>query len=390
MQVYKTFFKIAKKYLGGCLIYLTVFMIIMVSMSMISSKEGNDRFSAKSIKFTVIDEDNSQASKALIEYLSSKHELIEMKSYDKESLQDNLYYEEISYILNIPEDYEEKLEKGSFQNLLSHTMKSDSAAGYFFNQDLDSYINTLRLNLSGGYSLEEAIKETADTVKNTDTEVDTIKFEKVASQKENGIFYFFQYFGYIIISILLVGISPILISFRQADLSARISCSSYSKVKQSIGIGLGCLTYSLAQWLVMVICSIVIYGPEQAFSRNGILCLLNSLIYTIVVIAITLLVGSFKLSSSALSLVANVIGLGTSFLCGIFVPLWLLSDKVIAFSKFLPTYWFIKNNNMISGFSGEAVSLSSFWNNIFIQLLFAVAIFCIYLVLNISRKRKSI
>ena len=140
----------------------------------------------------------------------------------------------------------------------------------------------------------------------------------------------------------------------------------------------------------MVICSIVIYGPEQAFSRNGILCLLNSLIYTIVVIAITLLVGSFKLSSSALSLVANVIGLGTSFLCGIFVPLWLLSDKVIAFSKFLPTYWFIKNNNMISGFSGEAVSLSSFWNNIFIQLLFAVAIFCIYLVLNISRKRKSI
>ena len=390
MQVYKTFFKIAKKYLGGCLIYLTVFMVLMVSMSMISSKEGNDRFSAKSIKFTVIDEDNSQASKALIEYLSSKHELIEMKSYDKESLQDNLYYEEISYILNIPEDYEEKLEKGSFQNLLSHTMKSDSAAGYFFNQDLDSYISTLRLNLSGGYSLEEAIKETADTVKNTDTEVDTIKFEKVASQKENGIFYFFQYFGYIIISILLVGISPILISFRQADLSARISCSSYSKVKQSIGIGLGCLTYSLAQWLVMVICSIVFYGPEQAFSRNGILCLLNSLIYTIVVIAITLLVGSFKLSSSALSLVANVIGLGTSFLCGIFVPLWLLSDKVIAFSKFLPTYWFIKNNNMISGFSGEAVSLSSFWNNIFIQLLFAVAIFCIYLVLNISRKRKSI
>lgn len=390
MQVYKTFFKIAKKYLGGCLMYLTVFMVLMVSMSMISSKEGNDRFSAKSIKFTVIDEDNSQASKALIEYLSSKHELIEMKSYDKESLQDNLYYEEISYILNIPEDYEEKLEKGSFQNLLSHTMKSDSAAGYFFNQDLNSYINTLRLNLGGGYSLEEAIKETADTVKNTDTEVDTIKFEKVASQKENGIFYFFQYFGYIIISILLVGISPILISFRQADLSARISCSSYSKVKQSIGIGLGCLTYSLAQWLVMVICSIVFYGPEQAFSRNGILCLLNSLIYTIVVIAITLLVGSFKLSSSALSLVANVIGLGTSFLCGIFVPLWLLSDKVIAFSKFLPTYWFIKNNNMISGFSGEAVSLSSFWNNIFIQLLFAVAIFCIYLVLNISRKRKSI
>ena len=390
MQVYKTFFKIAKKYLGGCLMYLTVFMVLMVSMSMISSKEGNDRFSAKSIKFTVIDEDNSQASKALIEYLSSKHELIEMKSYDKESLQDNLYYEEISYILNIPEDYEEKLEKGSFQNLLSHTMKSDSAAGYFFNQDLNSYINTLRLNLGGGYSLEEAIKETADTVKNTDTEVETIKFEKVASQKENGIFYFFQYFGYIIISILLVGISPILISFRQADLSARISCSSYSKVKQSIGIGLGCLTYSLAQWLVMVICSIVFYGPEQAFSRNGILCLLNSLIYTIVVIAITLLVGSFKLSSSALSLVANVIGLGTSFLCGIFVPLWLLSDKVIAFSKFLPTYWFIKNNNMISGFSGEAVSLSSFWNNIFIQLLFAVAIFCIYLVLNISRKRKSI
>ena len=389
MQVYKTFFKVAKNYTGGCIIYLTVFLILMICMSFLSSSDSENKFSASSVKFTVIDEDSSDASKALIDYLSGKHELVELDSYDNETLQDNLYYEQIRYILNIPKGYEKSLEKGEFDHLLSHSMRTDSAAGYFFNQDISSYINTLRLNLKGGYDLKEALDETAKSIESTKTEVETIEFEKTAKNENKNIFYFFQYFAYIAISILIVGISPILISFHKEDLAARVACSSYSVVKQSLEIGLGCVTYAIGMWLFLMLCAVVVYGPAQAFSFHGLLCMANSFVYTIVIIAITLLVGSFNLGSASLSLVSNVLSLGTSFLCGVFVPLWMLSDKVVAFSKFLPGYWYIKSNNMISGFTGEAVSMDTYWRNTGIQLLFAVAIFSIYLVVNMNKKKSE-
>ena len=389
MQVYKTFFKVAKNYTGGCIIYLTVFLILMICMSFLSSSDSENKFSASSVKFTVIDEDSSDASKALIDYLSEKHELVELDSYDNETLQDNLYYEQIRYILNIPKGYEKSLEKGEFDHLLSHSMRTDSAAGYFFNQDISSYINTLRLNLKGGYDLKEALDKTAKTIESAITEVETIEFEKTAKNENKNIFYFFQYFAYIAISVLIVGISPILISFHKEDLAAIVGCSSYSCVKQSLEIGLGCVTYAIGMWLFLMLCAVVVYGPAQAFSFHGLLCMANSFVYTIVIIAITLLVGSFNLGSASLSLVSNVLSLGTSFLCGVFVPLWMLSDKVVAFSKFLPGYWYIRSNNMISGFTGEAVSMNTYWRNTGIQLLFAVAIFSVYLVVNMNQKKSE-
>lgn len=389
MQVYKTFFKIAKKYTGGCLIYLTVFLIIMVSMSFLSSSDSTNKFSASTVKFTVIDEDKSDASQALIDYLSDKHEYVKMDSYDKETLQDNLYYEQIQYILNIPSGYEDNLKNQKFDNLLSHTMRSDSASGYFFNQDISSYINTLKLNLDGGYSFNEALTETSKTIKSCKSDVEVIEFEKTTKSDDTGIFYFFQYFAYIAISILVVGITPILISFHKKDLDSRVTCSSYSKIRQTIEIGLGCVTYSIGLWLILMTCATLIYGPSQTLSSNGLMCMLNSFVYVIVIISLTLLIGSFRLGADSLNLVSNVLSLGTSFLCGVFVPLWMLSDSVVAFSKFLPAYWYIKTNNMISGFTHEAISMSTYWTNLGIQLLFAVAIFSVYLVVNMNKKRKS-
>ena len=389
MQVYKTFFKVAKKYTGGCFIYLTVFLILMVAMSYFSTSDTKNKFEASTVKFTVIDEDKSNASQALIDYLSDKHELVKMDSYDKETLQDNLYYEQIQYILNIPAGYEDNLKNSNFDNLLSHTMRSDSAAGYFFNQDISSYINTLKLNLDGGYSFDETLTETAKTVDSSKSDVEVIEFEETTKSKDTGIFYFFQYFAYIAISILVVGIPPILISFHKKDLASRVTCSSYSKIKQTTEIGLGCVTYSIGLWIILMICATLIYGPSQTLSSTGLMCMLNSLVYTIVIISITLLIGSFRLSSDSLNLVSNVLSLGTSFLCGVFVPLWMLSDSVVAFSKFLPAYWYIKNNNMISGFTHEAISMNTYWSNLGIQLLFAIAIFSVYLVINMNKKRKS-
>ena len=201
---------------------------------------------------------------------------------------------------------------------------------------------------------------------------------------------YFQYMAYVMMSGLIIAVSPILITFHKRNLQERLACSSTAVRTQSIGIGLGCITYCIAAWLILMVVAMILYRPENMFSETGLMFILNSFVYTIGITLITLIIGSFNLETNALNLISNVLGLGTSFLCGVFVPLWYLSDKVLIFSQFLPTYWYMKNINMISGASGEAFSRATYWNYIGIEVIFIVALFAIFLLANTQRKKKAI
>ncbi len=391
MQVYKTFFKIAKKYLTSCLIYAFVFIVILIAMTKLGGESVNDRFKADKVSFAVIDNDNTAASQALLDYLQTKHTLVELDDYSNEKLQDSMYYEKIQYLLIIPEGYEEKLINNDTKDLLSHSMRTDSAKGYFFNQDVDAYLDCLRLYLTGGYSLDEALdaaKGSLATV--SETAVNSVSFDAKKENIPNGMAYYFQYLSYMLMSGIVIAVSPILISFHRHNLQERLACSSTTPGKQGLAIGLGCVTYCLAVWLIFMIIAVFMYKPANMFSESGFMLMLNSLIYTLCVTLITLIIGSFSLEPNALNLISNILGLGVSFLCGVFVPMWNLSDKVLLFSQFLPAYWYMKNLNMISGASGQAFSKATYFNYLGIEFLFIPALLAVFLLANTQRRKKAI
>lgn len=391
MQVYKTFFKIAKKYLSSCIIYFSIFIVLLIAMSKLGTETTNSRFEADTVDFAVIDNDNTTASEALLDYLTGKHKLVTLDDYSNESLQDYMYYEKIEYVLIIPEGYEANLLSGKTENIISHSMRTDSAKGFFFNQDVNAYLDCLNLYLRADYSLSDALDATKDTIEATaDTKPETITFEEKNNNVAPGMTSYFQYMAYVMMSGLIIAVSPILITFHKRNLQERLACSSTAVRTQSVGIGLGCITYCLAAWLILMVVAMILYKPENMFSETGLMFILNSFVYTIGITLITLIIGSFNLETNALNLISNVLGLGTSFLCGIFVPLWYLSDKVLIFSQFLPTYWYMKNINMISGASGEAFSRATYWNYIGIEVIFIVALFAIFLLANTQRKKKAI
>lgn len=391
MQVYKTFFKIAKKYLSSCIIYFSIFIVLLIAMSKLGTETTNSRFEADTVDFAVIDNDNTTASEALLDYLTGKHKLVTLDDYSNESLQDYMYYEKIEYVLIIPEGYEANLLSGKTENIISHSMRTDSAKGFFFNQDVNAYLDCLNLYLRADYSLSDALDATKDTIEATaDTKPETITFEEKNNNVAPGMTSYFQYMAYVMMSGLIIAVSPILITFHKRNLQERLACSSTAVRTQSVGIGLGCITYCLAAWLILMVVAMILYKPENMFSETGLMFILNSFVYTIGITLITLIIGSFNLETNALNLISNVLGLGTSFLCGIFVPLWYLSDKVLIFSQFLPTYWYMKNINMISGASGEAFSIATYWNYIGIEVIFIVALFAIFLLANTQRKKKAI
>lgn len=92
----------------------------------------------------------------------------------------------------------------------------------------------------------------------------------------------------------------------------------------------------------------VIQNHELIFTRDYLLLMLNSLVYIIMVLAFTYMIIHFVKDANVLNMISNVFGLGSSFLCGIFVPQYLLGDGVMFIAQFLPPYWYLEAMNNIA------------------------------------------
>ena len=387
MQVFKTFFNIAKSHMTKAIIYIIIFFSICLAMSKTAKKEKEANFTASSINICVFDKDNSKASKALIKYLSKYHTLTtDLKNVKDSYLQDSLYYAKFQYILTINKGYEDSILKKDGQDSLSHTTLSDTMSTVYATGQIDRYISSVRMYLAGGYDLNTALLKSSKLYdnKNYITSTDYSGNKKSTSN----FFYYFQFYPYILLSILIMCMAPILVSFNSKGVKQRTACSSLKPLSKNFQLFGASIIYSLVIWLIFMLASMVVFSPKEFFSKTGLLACLNSFSFLIFSITITLIIGCFNLRDSKLSMVSNIVTLGMSFLCGIFVPQWYLGEKVLSVARFLPAYWYIKNNNMLAGFSSTPVSYSSFFTNLSIQLLFALAMLVMFIALNRQMKRE--
>ena len=214
MQVFKTFLKIAKKKFPSVLLYYIIFTVIVIAMSKIGASDHETSFTATKADIYIIDEDDSTASHALSDYLSSMHNPVTLKDTDTMTLQDALYYQNVDYILTIPEGFEEQLTDSDARDFLPVSMRKDNSNGYFVDQQVTEYLSSVRLFMAGGFSLSEAITKSSESLsKGNDTTVLNLE-EKETDGAQIGLTYFFQYLPYVLINMLLLGMTPILMTFR--------------------------------------------------------------------------------------------------------------------------------------------------------------------------------
>ena len=122
--------------------------------------------------------------------------------------------------------------------------------------------------------------------------------------------------------------------------------------------------------------------------KHGIIYIINSLILTICATTISFLIGNLVSNKGAINGIVNVIALGSSFLCGAFVPMEWLPDSVLKIAHLIPTYYYISTNEALvtlEEFNFE--TLKPLMQNIGIMLGFA-AVFIILANIVSRRKRK--
>jgi len=371
MQVFKAFFKTVKRQSTSLSIYFIIFLVLTILLTTNGKAQQETTYKATKVKIAVIDRDNSILSKSLYNYIDANHTIINIKD-DKETMADELFYQNVEYIVIIDQGFQDNIKAGNCENIIETLKVPQSVSGQFVDSQITQYLSTLNIYVSSGYSVADASKFALDTSA-ISAQVSLQKINDNSTVRSS-TYYFFTYIPYVLICILTVGLGSILITFRKYDLNSRIQCSALSITKKNLSLTLSSLLFSFACWLLFIIMAVIMYNTDF-FSMKGLLYVSNSVVFLLIAMSIVYFISYFVQSTSTLSMISNVLGLGLSFLGGIFVPLEFMSSGVVAFAKFLPTYWYVKANQIVDTYTGTSEQISTFLSYIGIESIFALAIF---------------
>ncbi|MBP1561006.1 MAG: ABC transporter permease [Oscillospiraceae bacterium] len=378
MQVFKAFLKIAKKNLPMALLYVGLFLVLLTFF--VDSNAKNNNFEAARLNVSVIDMDNTAASRALTEFIGQSHDLVEIEN-DKDEILDALYYGKSDYVLNIKEGYAEKISNGNTNGLFTNYKVPDSYTGVFVDNLVNQYVSTLSAYIAGGNSLDEAVTKTADLLSEevavtvhsfSDGESDNADYPKRMA-------YYFQFMSYIVLSVLITILSTVILTMNKKEVRSRTNCSCMTVTSQTAQIILGSAVIVAVIWVIFIAAAFIMNGGT--FTEKCLLAVFNSFVFTIVSAGIAILIAALAPKSDSISVISNIVSLGMSFLCGVFVDQNLLGEDVLSAARFLPAYWYVRANNMLSGLSDEVFNINSFMSFVGIEAIFAAALFAIIILI---------
>lgn len=381
MQVFKVFFKVLKKKLGIALIFIAVFMPISVNMT--KSESADTRFEESSMNLVIFDEDNTPESQALTEYLGRNNKIKTMEK-DDDKLMDALFYWSVDYCFTINKGYAENLAKGETDKLFTaKVLGKETYVDALMGSKLNGYVSAVDTYMAAGCTLDEAIEKTGEVL-SRETEVRVIRPDNGEADYPRNFSDYYRFMPYILISVILSALAPVLLAMNRTEIRCRTNCSCVNTVSYTMQILAASCIFVVGIWLIFTIAGMVMYGG--IYTGKAWIAVVNSLIFSLVSAGVAVFVSTLTNSENVITLITTILGLGMSFLCGIFVLQSLLSKTVLAAARFLPAYWYIRINDMLSG--RTLYNSSDITKCLLIELAFA-AVFGILAMLITKLKREK-
>lgn len=385
MQVFKTFLKISLTNLSSNVIYLVIFLVLALVLTGSNSANLTTGFTAEKINVALIDRDNTALSQKLNSYIAET-QIIKEINEDESKWPDELFYHTAEIIIILEKGFEEKIMTGDYEEIITTYANPDSNKAYIVENQLNTYVSYIRYYLTAGYDYETAATKAAE-ISSENASVSYLNPDTEQSST-SAIGRFYNYYPYIILCIIINSLAPMIQIWNRPGIKARTNVSSLSSTKRTTGIMAATATYSILVFASFILISFICF-PDDAGTIKGLLYYMNAFVYLLVSIAIAFLIGQICKNPSVPSMISNVFGLTSSFLCGVFVMRSLLPEKVVMLSKCLPTYWYINIIEELQYSSGNELSSLAI-GSIIIQLLFAVAIYAVALVfIKLNRQKNN-
>lgn len=375
MIVFKTILKILNK-LKGMLILYTFMLVMITFINQTSNNETSFLESKPSI--AIVNEDDSLITNDFIDYMD-KHCII--KNLAPKNIDDALFYRSINMVVYIPKDFGENLLSNNVT--LEYKASGDEASSYT-KMLIEKYIKTV-LIYKDYYSDEELINHVNNLLKlDANVEVKT----KLETSKLERMTRYFNFLNYALLAGSVYCISMILASIKEEKVKKRTIISSFDYKKYD-RIVLGTLSIVIfGTWLLYMLLSIILF-KNTIFTSNGLAYILNSFVFTIASLCIGYLIGNITQNKNAIAGIINVVALGSSFLCGCFVPVEYMPDYALKIAHIFPTYYYVSNNEIIKTIETfNPTLIKSLLKNGFVIVLFSLLF--ILLTNYISKKKQII
>jgi len=378
MVIYKTFLRILNKCKFTIILY-TGILLLFAGVNLTSNDQTYD-FTAEKPDILIVNNDREEGiTKDFIEYLHENTNVKEIAN-NEQAMKDALFYRDVNFIIFIPENYNENFMNGKNPQL-EYKATGDYPAS-LANMIVQRYIKIAKFRVSNGETGEELYAKIDETLaKKADVEVTT----KLDTNSIDRLKFYFNFSAYSFIAICIYVISTILLVFRNDKINKRtvIGSTDYKKINAKLLVANSAFCFVI--WAVYILLAKILIG-DITFKTHGLYMILNSFVFVISTITLGFLTSLFVKNKNTITALVNIIGIGSSFLCGVFVPMEYLPDSVLNIAHILPAYWFVKNNELIANtevFSGNV--LKEMGGNAVVILGFAVLFF---VLTNIVSKKK--
>ncbi len=374
MRVYKTLMKLYRRNYA-VILPLVIFMFIFLFISYTTSDSGANNVDAKNYRIAIINEDGSDLSNALEEYM--KREFRYDAGIDtRENLKDALFYARIDNGIVIPKGFSEnyKVEEYNYTSF---------ASSFIVSNTVNSYVNSY-LSFKAAMNEDEAIKKTVELL---EREVETIsKVSKKKSDVINSFKRFVTMFSYIIMIVIINSLYSIY-DFDKKEIKKRILSSNITNKQVQRQIIASMITVSIILFLFSILLTVIFFGFETTTSRIGLMIFGRLLLHIITLTSIAYLINSFVTSQRILGMVGNFLSLSFAFLGGVFLPIKYVSKGVLMFSKLIPTYWFTTG-------ADEIISSGTFNNvvmkGVYIETIMIIAFLAAAFSIRVEKRRRAI
>lgn len=378
MTVFNTFWKVINKY-KGTIILFTVMLVAFGGINTTSSNNSLDFTNNKPDILIINNDQNKGLTKNLISYLK---ENTNVKNIKEEEIDDALFYRQVNYIIYIPKNYRNDILSGINPKIdIKTTGDYDSSLAEMI---LTRYLKTQEVYSKTTSNEEELIGKINTNLK-TKSEVSitsTVNTDKTSKASR-----YYNFASYSIMYTIIFIICMVLSSFNEKVIKKRTIISSMNYKTHNKLILKASFLYSIIVWLLFMVLGIILF-PDTIISLRGLIYTINAFVFTFASLTLALLISSLSSNKNVITGIANVVCLGSAFLCGAFIPTTWLPETVIKISRIFPTYWYVNSNDLLT--SLEKINLNTL-EPIIINMLVVLLFSLIFIVLtNIISKKKQI
>lgn len=381
MTVFKTFLKVLNKCKVPIIMY-TVLLIFFAGFNMSTNNKSTNFTPSKPDILIINNDEEVGITKNLIEYMKANSNIVDIKD-NEYAINDALFYRDVNYIIYIPNNFRKDILNDN--NPKIEIKSTGDYASSIAEMMLERYMKTVNIYNKISKTEDDLIKNINDTL-STKTEIKIIS--KLDTEAIDKAVYYYNFTNYCILSGCIYVICLILSSFKEEKIYKRTIISSINYKKYNNKLLISNSLFACFMWLLYVLLSFVLL-KDIMWSMHGLIFIINSFILTFCALTFAFLLGNLIKNKNTINSIVIVIALGSSFLCGAFVPMEYLPNSVLKFAHILPSYWYIKTNELVKTieiFNFE--SIKPILINMIIIIIFSI----IFIIITniISKKKRKI